>query len=49
MQVVCLFSGLCGVFDGDVTNDLTMPDGTVYTGPGSGAREQPREFSKAWR
>ena len=42
-------SGLCGVFDGDVSNDLTMPDGSVFNGNGSEEREQPREFIEAWR
>jgi hypothetical protein len=42
-------SGLCGVYNGNPLDDLTLPDGTIYTGDGSAVGEQPRPFNKAWR
>ncbi|ELT95338.1 hypothetical protein CAPTEDRAFT_211586 [Capitella teleta] len=42
-------SGLCGTFNDNVNDDLMFPNGTIYTGDGSGTQEQPREFNKAWR
>ncbi len=42
-------AGLCGTYDGNIRNDLTLPDGTVYTGRGSAKKGQPKEFNKAWR
>lgn len=50
VELFCFYvTGLCGTFNGDITDDLTLPDGTIYTGPGSAVREQPRNFSKEWR
>ena len=44
-----IISGLCGTFNGDVANDLMMPNGTVYKGDGSEVRGQPIPFIEAWR
>ena len=44
-----LYAGLCGLFDGDARNDLILPDGKIYPGPGKYRGEQPRGFNQAWR
>ncbi|XP_067939850.1 von Willebrand factor D and EGF domain-containing protein-like [Watersipora subatra] len=42
-------TGMCGTFNGDKSEDLRMRDGSVYTGPGAGFGQQPKDFSKHWR
>ncbi|KAJ8316790.1 hypothetical protein KUTeg_004694 [Tegillarca granosa] len=37
--------GLCGSFNDDKNDDLTLANGTLYTGPTS----RPYDFSKSWR
>lgn len=41
-------TGLCGTFDGDSSNDLMMPDGTIFV-PVVGEERFPNEFSLSWR
>ncbi|KAK0057376.1 hypothetical protein Bpfe_013183, partial [Biomphalaria pfeifferi] len=38
-------TGLCGRYDGNSTNDLMFPNGTLY----EGTSEQPIEYFKSWR
>ncbi|KAH9523927.1 hypothetical protein Btru_047520, partial [Bulinus truncatus] len=42
---VGLTTGLCGILDGNKTNDLIFPNGTLY----EGTSDQPMEYFQSWR
>ncbi|CAH1800531.1 unnamed protein product [Owenia fusiformis] len=41
--------GLCGIYNKNKTDDLTLRNGRVYTGKGSNHGGQPKPFSVEWR
>ncbi|CAH1784933.1 unnamed protein product [Owenia fusiformis] len=41
--------GLCGTFDRNNSNELTMRNGTVYTGEGQQKKGSPKGFLHSWR
>jgi hypothetical protein len=45
MKNTIVLIGLCSKFDGEETNDLVMPDGTLY----DGKTRKVDKFSKSWR
>jgi hypothetical protein len=49
MNKCTVVEGLCGTFNEDVADDLTLPNGTIYAGDGSELQGQPRPFIQAWR